>query len=320
MKNCTCIFLLIFYSSISNAQSFFQISDTLSKKRIVTVAASWTGLYTGAVIGVSQAWYKQYDKTSFHFFNDGKEWLQMDKVGHAYTNYFETRFTARALQWSGVPQKKAAIIGVATGLVFQTTLEMFDAYSAKWGFSNYDMLSNAIGAGLFLSQELVWKEQRICLKYSSVPKPNRIYDSSAPSATDEEILRDRSRELYGHSFFEQALKNYNDQTYWLSVNLFSFSKQSKIPAWLNLAVGYSVKNIYGGFENKSFNTFKGQFDFTKYPRTREFFISPDIDFTRIKTNSHLLKTIFEIVNIVKVPAPALMFDSKGDIKAYWIYF
>jgi hypothetical protein len=35
-------------------------------------------------------------------------------------------------------------------------------------------------------------------------------------------------------------KDYNGQTYWLSVNLHSFIKA---PKWLNLAIGYGGRNV-----------------------------------------------------------------------------
>jgi hypothetical protein len=45
---------------------------------------------------------------------------------------------------------------------------------------------------------------------------------------------------------EQMLKDYNGQTYWLSVNLHSFYKGSKIPKWLNLAIGYGANGMLTG--------------------------------------------------------------------------
>jgi hypothetical protein len=37
-----------------------------------------------------------------------------------------------------------------------------------------------------------------------------------------------------------------DKTYWLSVNLHSFSKAQKIPKWLNLAIGYGADGMITG--------------------------------------------------------------------------
>ena len=46
--------------------------------------------------------------------------------------------------------------------------------------------------------------------------------------------------VLGSSLSEEIFKDYNGQTYWLSVNLHSFFKSSKLPKWLNLAAGYGA--------------------------------------------------------------------------------
>ena len=95
---------------------------------------------------------------------------------------------------------------------------------------------------------------------------------------------------------------------------------SKLPGWLNIAFGYGAEGMLGGFENKW--TDKNNAVQTRYDieRNRQFYISPDIDFTRIKTNSKSLRTLFSVLNCIKVPAPALMINSKGKLKAYAVYF
>ena len=61
-------------------------------------------------------------------------------------------------------------------------------------------------------------------------------------------------------------------------------------------------------------------DRTDIPRIRQFYLAPDIDFTKIKTNKKWLRTIFFCLNAFKCPAPTLMIDSKGKFKAYALYF
>jgi hypothetical protein len=53
------------------------------KKKIWIVGGSQVALWTGSFIALNQAWYADYPKQDFHFFNDWKEWQQMDKSGHA---------------------------------------------------------------------------------------------------------------------------------------------------------------------------------------------------------------------------------------------
>ena len=116
------------------------------------------------------------------------------------------------------------------------------------------------------------------------------------------------------------LKDYNAQTYWLSANIKSFFPNSKWPSWLNIAVGYGADGMFGGFENKW--TDESGNEVTRYdiPRVRQFYLAPDVDFTKIKTRSKFLRTTFELLNSFKFPAPTIMIDSKGKFKAYAIYF
>jgi len=134
-------------------------------------------------------------------------------------------------------------------------------------------------------------------------------------------LSQRAKDLYGTSFSEKILKNYNAQTYWLSVNLGSFMKNpdSKFPKWLNMAAGYGVDGLLGASSN-TWEQNGETISMTEIARVRQFYLSPDIDFTKIKTHSPLLKTCFAVLNIFKMPAPAFEINSKGDFKFYPIYF
>jgi len=273
------------------------------------VGASWGIIYTGAMIGLSQAWYADYPKSSFHFFNDGSEWLQMDKAGHAYTAYFESVWTTTALQWSGVDEKKSAWIGAATGFAFQASIEILDGFSSEWGASPGDLTADFLGSSLSLAQYLMWDEQRIEMKFSA-------HVEDYPFS-----LKPRSDELYGTTFFERILKDYNGQTYWLSVNPSSFTKKpgGRFPKWLNIAAGYGVDGLLGAKSNV-WEENGETIDYDQVTRVRQFYIAPDVDFTRIKTHSPFMKTFFAVANVIKIPAPALMIDSKGAVKFYPIYF
>jgi hypothetical protein len=212
-------------------------------------------------------------------------------------------------QWAGLPHKKAALIGGLSGTAYLTVIEILDGFSSQWGFSWGDMTANFFGSGLFISQDLVWREQRIQYKFSF---HRNTYDDA--------ILDKRADDLFGSSWYERMLKDYNAQAYWLSANLRSFFKESKIPSWLNFAFGYGADGMFGGFENKWIDA-QGHL-YTRYDitRKRQFYLAPDIDFTKIRTNRKWLKTVFSFLNAFKCPAPALMLDGKGKFKVYAIYF
>src|SRR5438874_2371911 len=61
-----------------------------NKKRVRLVTAANIAGYGGTMAGLYSAWYSNYPQTRFHFFNDNAEWLQVDKVGHAYSAYVES--------------------------------------------------------------------------------------------------------------------------------------------------------------------------------------------------------------------------------------
>jgi len=307
---CCCV------SFCANAQrSFFAPADSLDKKRLALVGGSWAAIYGTALVGLNTAWYQQYERTGFHTFNDLPEWNQMDKAGHAWTAYNEARWTSQALRWSGVKPKTADAAAVGTSLLFQTTLEMLDAYSAEWGFSWSDMGANVVGASLFYAQARLWNEQRVAVKFSTHAVD---YNRQLRGAYTRDEAQ-RVDALYGNTFVEKALKDYNGQTYWLSVNPSSFSKKDLKPRWLSVAIGYGAEGMLGGRQNV-WTTDGIENNYSSVPRTRQFYLAPDVDFTRIATNSHLLKTVFEIVNVIKFPAPTLMLDNKGALRFYPAYF
>ena len=53
---------------------------------------------------------------------------------------------------------------------------------------------------------------------------------------------------------------------------------------------------------------------------RQFYLSLDIDLTKIETKSHFLKTLFSVFNTIKIPAPTLQYDDYNGVKVHFIYF
>ncbi|HET9826563.1 MAG TPA: DUF2279 domain-containing protein [Chitinophagaceae bacterium] len=284
--------------------------NSVNKSRVWVVTGMNVVGAAGSLLILSNTWYKNYAHTSFHTFNDDEEWLQVDKVGHGWTAYNIGRITSGMWQWAGLQPKKAAVIGGLSGTLYLTVIEFMDGHSAKWGWSWGDMAANIFGSGIFISQELLWKEQRIQYKFSFHHK-----DYGEP------MLTERADNLFGQSWAERMLKDYNAQTYWLSANVRSFFRRSALPPWLNISFGYGADGMFGGFQNKWIDIDSGtEIDRTDIPRVRQFYLAPDVDFTKIKTNKKWLRTVFFCLNAFKCPAPALMIDSKGKAKVYPLYF
>lgn len=279
--------------------NFFKLSDSLNKKRQNSVFITEAVLASGALIGLNQLWYADYLKSNFHLINDNADWLQMDKAGHLYSSYHTGRFSAEALNWSGTSKKNQLIYGASLGFVFLTAVEVMDGFSEEWGASMGDVAANAAGTALYVSQEVIWKEQRIIPKFS--------YHKTQYSNLRPDVL--------GSTAPEQIIKDYNGQTYWLSSNIYSFSKGSKIPKWLNVALGYGAEGMISGNDDNLIPILT-----PKPEKFRQFYLSLDVDLSKIKTKSHFLKTVFSVLNTVKIPAPTLEYSPHSGFKFYAFYF
>ena len=291
-------FLLVSSSLFSQStfNSFLKPSDSLNISRRNTVVITEATLATATLVGLNQLWYADYERSSFKTLNDSGEWLQMDKMGHVFSSYQLGRLGANTLNWAGVSEKDQLIYGSTLGFGFLTAVEVLDGFSEEWGFSWTDMAANATGTGLYVGQQLLWQEQRIVLKYSfhrtrfAKQRPNKL----------------------GNGLSEEFLKDYNGQTYWLSANINSFLKTETIPNCLNVAFGYGAEGMLTGEANDPL--------FLNQNRRRQFYLSLDVDLTRIKTNSQFLKTIFGVFNVIKVPFPTLELNDNGRVNWHSVYF
>lgn len=279
-----------------------------NKQRLWLVIGANAVVWTGSFLILNQYWYADYPRTSFHFFDDFPEWNQMDKLGHIYISFALSNITHVMWKWTGLSKKQSVILGGISGIAYQSIIEIQDGFSADWGFSLTDMAANIIGASAFVAQELHWQEKRIRLKLSYNP---HNYPSDIVARSDE---------LFGESYAERYLKDYNSQTYWASVNPRSFFSKSKFPKWLNIAAGYSTDLMLGGRENKWTDKQGNIVDRRDIERIRRYYLSPDIDLSRIPTNSKFLKTVLSLLAGVKVPAPALELNSEGKLKLHALYF
>ncbi|NOT51131.1 MAG: DUF2279 domain-containing protein [Chitinophagaceae bacterium] len=286
-----------------------RLTPQQKKRRTWIIGAGNIVGYSTAMIGLYSAWYKDYPQTSFHSFNDWPEWKQVDKVGHLYSAYVESRGSMELWRWTGIDRKKRIWIGGMSGAFYQTVIEVLDGFSAEWGWSWADFGANILGSGMLVAQELAWDDQRIKLKFSFHKK-----------TYDDPQLNQRSDVLFGKGAAERFLKDYNGQTYWASINLKPFLKNDKFPAWLSIAVGYGAEGMFGGTENLSKDP-GGNITFSRpdIKRYRQWYLSPDIDLSKIKTKSKALNFIFTFLSAFKFPMPSIEF-SNGKFKAHAIHF
>jgi hypothetical protein len=114
------------------------------------------------------------------------------------------------------------------------------------------------------------------------------------------------------------LKDYNGQTYWVSLAIASFlPKENKIPGWAALDFGYGSGGMVGAITNPAVNDANG--NALTFQRYRKYFVSLDVNLTKIPTKSPALKAAFGAVSFIKLPFPALEFSRK-KFHFHWLYF
>ena len=143
-----------------------QYNYPFNKKRVKAVAISNVALFSAGMVGLYAAWYKDYPQSKFHFFNDNSEWMQIDKIGHAYSAYAESKASMELWRWTGISRKKRILFGGFSGAAYQTVIETLDGLSTEWGWSWGDFAANITGSSLLVAQEFAWDEQRIQFKFS----------------------------------------------------------------------------------------------------------------------------------------------------------
>lgn len=287
--------LFCFFSQLAFAQknhSFCRDADSLNKKRLIGSCSAIGSIYIGSIISLQQVWYKESFQKEFHLFNDGNNWLQMDKVGHVFTAYNLSSILSGSFRWNGIKSKYSNLIGSAIGVSYLTSLEIMDGYSKDWGFSWWDMASNFGGASLFLGQEYAFSKQIFIPKFS--------FHTTKYASIRPEVL--------GSNFPEQLLKDYNGQTYWLSFSPGNLGLKS-FPKWLCLSFGYSAdEKLVGNAEV-----------FQNYNSKREFLFSLDIDLNELNVKNEFWKKVLKQVNMIKIPFPAVYLrDSKFGLSP--VYF
>ncbi len=296
----TVVILNIITGSVAQPAFIGSYPDTLNKSRLNTVIVSQTGIYLAGLSFLSFIWYKDQKRVPFHFYDDSKGYLQMDKAGHVYAAYRESYSAYYALRWAGLSKKKALLYGAPVGLIFQTPIEVFDGLYENWGFSWPDMAANTIGFLLFAVQEALFDEQAVLVKFSYSPS---IYPTYHP--------------ILGKTHLERFFFDYNAHTYWLSGNIRRITGIEIVPGWLNIAFGYSANGMIKEFDNPVY--YNGE-PFPYLERYRQFLFSLDIDFSRIPTKKKWLRSLFRTINLIKIPFPALEINRVDKVTFRPLYF
>lgn len=308
--------------SLREPWHFLAPADTFNRQRFWILAGSGAAAYTAASVGLYSIWYKDYPLGKFQIFDDFGEWEHVDKAGHLFTAYFQSHLAYHGARWTGIKHRPAAWIGAGVSTLLQSTIEVMDGFSTNWGFSIPDATFNTLGTGIFLAQALTWGDQRLLIKVSNT-RPN--YPNTPITGRPSGLLTHRqiAHALYGENYAEAFVKDYNGMTVWASLNPSSFFprvERTWFPRWLNVSFGYGAQNVYGAYGNAYTDPQGNVFPLANFPRYQQYYLSLDIDPTRIRTRSRLLKTLFLGLSWIKIPAPTMEWNTLGQRKWHWIYW
>lgn len=311
--------------------------DTVSHyPRNVALVLSTEGVLVGGVMtSLYKSWYSGSETGGFHLYNDNKEWLQMDKAGHANSCYNLGVVGYEALRLAGWDEKHSIIYGGTLGLAIMSVVEVFDGLSANWGFSWGDMTANLLGTGLFMAQQALWHEQRIALKYS-------YHNSGCPKYNVSNPLTMERDYIMGEDWLDRIYEDYSGITVWMAFDIKSLcmKKDSRFPSWLGLAIGYGAEGMTGEYNNFKpaghvgddgnwgrgweYDPVNAPHDLNYMPndaRHRQFFIAPDIDISRIPCRNKTLKHVLRVLSAIKIPTPTLEYQTGGvGFQWHWLYF
>ncbi|MBI3189950.1 MAG: DUF2279 domain-containing protein [Ignavibacteriales bacterium] len=257
----------------SSTPSFQTTDDTsivqseISPFRFGLVVGASAGIITLAHLQNYNSWWKG-ERAPFHLDNDENANLYADKFGHFYFSYVASDIMSRSFHWSGMEEQDAAMLGGGLALAFQLYVEVEDAFHPNLGFSLGDGVADALGAALPALRLEYPSLNTLSLKWSAIPSPR-----------------------FQRGDFRTIIDDYESQYYWLSVNIkdaLGKSSPGFIPSFLNLALGYGVKNLSIN-ENKE----------------SELYLSLDIDFTKLPGDGAFLHSIKHILNYFHAPMPTI---------------
>ncbi|MCL2039257.1 MAG: YfiM family protein [Bacteroidetes bacterium] len=200
-----------------------------TKIKPIPTAILTAGL-TGAFILQHQLQMKTIWKNNkdayFKFQDDLKEELFVDKLGHFYGAYITSYFLREALVGCGFGWESSNNIAAILGLTYSTYVEIWDGFGPDYGFSPSDFIADILGAAFFSAQHYHPSLRNITPKFIYIPSEWTGYKSRIPNA--------------------MFIDDYSSQFFFYSVNIHNLLPdkwKTYYPSWLELSVGYTVRNM-----------------------------------------------------------------------------
>ncbi|MET4108626.1 MULTISPECIES: DUF2279 domain-containing protein [Hymenobacter] len=264
--------------------------------RLPVLAGSVAVVYPAGLYLLGRSWYTG-ERVPLHWFNDWPEWKQLDKAGHFWTAFHESRAAVDLLGWAGVAERRSRWYGSFVGFLLQSPIELLDGRSPAYGASPGDLAANLAGSVGLLTQQLAWGQVRLMPKVSFHRSP---YAAQRP-------------DVLGRTLPERLLKDYNGQTYWVCADVGAWLPAgSRWPRWLQPAVGYGADQLL--YNDPARNQAAGLRAY------RQYYLSVDVDLRRVPTRSQVLRRVFYVASLVHLPAPALEWNARRGWHGHGLYY
>jgi hypothetical protein len=222
-----------------------------------------------------QGWYADSTVGPFNFKVDWDYSEQFDKLGHTFGGWMSAYCSYEAFIASGLSKDDAALWGSIGGLFFQTFMEVQDGFHTTYGFDWTDQAANTLGAAYFYAQQEIPSLQNFNLKWS-------VGTSGRDAAREAAQMHSRL-----------IVDDYDRQNVWLSAkvhNLLPEEARPYWPRWLQLAVGYGVKDV----------------ELNGYEAYRTLYLSLDYDLVALLPDMGSFGNwLVQGINNFHLPAPAL---------------
>jgi uncharacterized protein YfiM (DUF2279 family) len=288
MKKQLWLSLFIIISSLN----CYSQSDSLSSPSILKKSIVFSGqiiTYTGFTYEMSQQFFNTPHLSDFHLKQDLNTWRGMDKFFHAFGSYQFLALLYQTNKWTGMKDKRALNLAFWESTLFGTTKEYCDGRIDVGGWSWYDIEMNFTGNLFFYLQQRFLNKQLIQYKYS--------YGNSH--------LQHYYPETLGSSWKNYWFRDYNGQTFWVSVSLGNMNlTQNKWLKPIAFCLGYGADNLIYELSNKNI-------DLKRYS---QLYLGLDIDLTQIETKNKFLKTTFLLLNRLRFPLPSIEYNSLNQFK------
>ncbi len=189
-------------------------------------------IFTGALAGLFVLQHELQMNTiwkehaEFTIAEDARYDIYIDKAGHFYGAHTASYFFREALVSSGFGWEASNNLGAGLGLAYSTYIEILDGYGKNWGFSPSDWYADVLGSVFFAAQNYFPVLQNFTPKFMYFPAEWTGNKSRIP-----------------HEIF---MDDYASQVFFMSINVHNLlpKKWKKYyPDWLELSIGYAVRNI-----------------------------------------------------------------------------